>query len=274
LGPSAADIRDLQRAKQILEQPGLAAQISSLIGRPVETAIKNLPSPFQRAIVGGTRHALRFGLTSMVDTLDHEPGLPTSTMRYRIAGGLTGAASGFFGVAALPIELPVSTLLILRSIAEIARNQGEDLARVETQLACLEVLALGSDASDADDASETGYYATRIGLAQSIGAAAQYLGRRGLVRKLAGPVSELIARIAARFSVRITQNMAAKAIPMLGAASGAALNALFMSHFQDLAWAHFTVRRLERAHGLRLIQQRYEALPADASSTDDVARPG
>jgi hypothetical protein len=262
LDPSAADIRDLQRAKQILEESGLAAKISSLVGKPVEVAIKRLPDSFQRVIVGGTRHALRLGLRSMVDTLDLEPGLPTSNIGYRIAGGVTGAASGFFGLAALPVELPVTTLLILRSVAEIARNQGEDLSRPDTQLACLEVLALGSDASDADDAAETGYYATRIGLAQSIGAAAQYISSHGFLRNVASPVANLISRIAARFSVRITESMAAKAIPVLGAASGAAINALFMSHFQDIAWAHFTVRRLERTHGMALIQQRYEALPA------------
>jgi hypothetical protein len=27
------------------------------------------------------------------------------------------------------------------------------------------------------------------------------------------------------------------------------VNGLFIHHFQETAWAHFTVRRLERAHG-------------------------
>jgi hypothetical protein len=259
LNPTAQDLSDLLRAKQILEHPGLAAKLSNLIGKPVEAGIKSMPGPVYRIIIDVTRGALRMGLTAMISTLDPAPGKSTSPRLYQLAGGLSGAAAGFFGLAALPIELPVSTLLILRSIAEIARSQGEDLTLPEAQLACLEVLALGGD-SRHDDAGETGYYATRIGLAQSVASAAQYVTSHGFVRRLASPVANLISRIAARFSVRVTESMAAKAVPVLGAASGAAINTLFMSHFQDMAWAHFTVRRLERRFGGAMVKQRYLTL--------------
>lgn len=257
--PTPQDLSDLLRAKQILEHPGLAAKFSQLIGKPVEAGIKSLPAPVHRTIVEVTRSALRVGLSAMVSTLDPEPGRPASPRLYQIAGGVSGAAGGFFGLIALPVELPVSTLLILRSVAEIARSQGEDLTRPEAQLACIEVLALGGDSSDYE-AGETGYYATRIGLVQSVASAAQYLSSHGVVRRLATPLANLISRVAARFSARVTETMAAKAIPLLGAASGAAINALFMTHFQDMAWAHFTVRRLERQYGDSAIKQRYLSL--------------
>jgi hypothetical protein len=263
---ATADVYDLLRARQLLEEPGLASKLSQVIGRPIEAGIKSLPPMIQGAILGATRQALRVGLSAMVSTID--PDLrrpPTSTAFYRVAGGLSGAAGGFFGVAALPVELPVTTLLMLRSIAEIARAQGEDLSDPEVQLACLEVLALGRDDTPDDDAVETGYYATRIGLAQSISSASQYLASHGFAKKLASPLASLLSRIAARFSVRITESMVAKALPLVGAASGAALNALFMSHFQGLAWAHFTMRRLERKYGPWLVQRRYEALPAQTT---------
>jgi hypothetical protein len=38
-------------------------------------------------------------------------------------------------------------------------------------------------------------------------------------------------------------------VPILGAAGGVAVNLAFMNHYQRTAWGHFTVRRLERAHG-------------------------
>ena len=38
----------------------------------------------------------------------------------------SGAAGGAFGLATLPVELPVSTIIMLRSIAAIARNEGEE----------------------------------------------------------------------------------------------------------------------------------------------------
>jgi hypothetical protein len=43
-----------------------------------------------------------------------------------------------------------------------------------------------------------------------------------------------------------------------GAAGGAAVNALFINHYQDTAWAHFTVRRLERSHGPEVVRAAYD----------------
>src|SRR4029077_16113388 len=85
-----------------------------------------------------------------------------------------GAAGGAFGLAAMPLELPISTCLILRSIAEIAQSEGHTLSSVETRLACLSLLALGGK-SDADDASETGYWAVRSALAKAVSDAAAYV---------------------------------------------------------------------------------------------------
>jgi hypothetical protein len=56
---------------------------------------------------------------------------------------LSGAIGGAFGLTALAVELPLSTAIMLRSIADIARSEGEDLTMVESRLACLEVFALG-----------------------------------------------------------------------------------------------------------------------------------
>jgi hypothetical protein len=256
---SEEDFRTLERAHQILENPGLTALLTNIVGLPIEAGVRRMPFAVQSLIVGVTRHSLRGALAAIIATMDRQPGVPAATGMYRLMSGLSGAAGGFFGLTALPIELPVSTLLMLRSIAEIGRSQGEDLTKPESQLACLEVLALGGR-SHADDASEVGYYATRIGLAQTISSATQYISRHGIAQKLANPVAQLITRIAARFSVTVTESMMAKAVPVLGAASGATINALFTKHFQDMAWAHFSVRRLERKYSAWLVQRRYEAL--------------
>ena len=256
---SEEDLQTLERAQRILEHPSLTARLSNMIGAPVEAGIRTLPSPIQDIIVTVTRKSVRAGLLAMIATLDPKDDRPADPRMYRFITGLSGAAGGFFGLPALPIELPVSTLLILRSVAELARSQGEDLSRPEAQLACLEVLALGGR-TKLDDAAEAGYYTTRIGLAQSIAAAAQYIGQHGVAHRLATPVAKLISRIAARFSLTVTEGMLAKAVPVVGAASGAAINAMFMSHFQETAWAHFSVRRLERKYGRPMVQRRYEAM--------------
>jgi hypothetical protein len=79
----------------------------------------------------------------------------------------SGAAGGTFGLAALPVELPVSTVIMLRSIADIARSEGDDLSDPEAALSCVEVFALGGRAGSAD-ASESGYFAVRGVLAKPV----------------------------------------------------------------------------------------------------------
>jgi hypothetical protein len=39
---------------------------------------------------------------------------------------------------------------------------------------------------------------------------------------------------------------------------GALVNTLFMDHFQDISQGHFTVRRLERAHGAEAVRAAWE----------------
>ena len=46
-----------------------------------------------------------------------------------LLAGITGGVSGFFGTAALAVELPVTTTLMLRAIADLARHNGEDRRR-------------------------------------------------------------------------------------------------------------------------------------------------
>jgi hypothetical protein len=257
---SNSDREALLQAKLVLEHPGLAARAAELLGHPIERGIESLPETVQRVIAAATRSALKLGLTVAVSTLGAKRPSDSSPMWHRIAGGVTGAAGGFFGIAAMPAELPVSTIIILRSIADIARTEGEDLHRVEARLACLEVLALGGGHSDAYKAAETGYYAARIGLAQSLNKAVEHIARHGISQKLAPPVAELLTRVASRFSVQVTQNALIKAIPLVSAASGAAINTLFIQHFQDVARAHFTIRRLERRYGPDFVQRMYTQL--------------
>ncbi|MEY4575607.1 MAG: hypothetical protein RL701_310 [Pseudomonadota bacterium] len=265
---SAVDREALLRAKLVLEHPGIAARAAELLGHPIERAIESLPPSIQQAIAKATQTALRVGLRIAVSTLPGKPGASASPMWHRVAGGVTGAAGGFFGFAAMPAELPLSTVIILRSIADIARSQGEDLRSVEARLACLEVLALGGGRHDAYRAAETGYYAARLGLAQSFQKAVEHISRHGLSKQLAPPVADWLTRIATRFSVQVSQELAVKAVPFLSAATGAAVNALFVQHFQDVSKAHFTIRRLERTYGAEYVKVIYTELQWQKTGRD------
>jgi hypothetical protein len=157
----------------------------------------------------------------------------------------------------LPVELPVSTVIMLRSIAEIARSEGEDLSDPEAALSCMEVFALGGRPGSAE-AAESGYFAVRGILAKSVSQAARFIVERGVVEESAPILVRFIAQVASRFGVVVTQKLAAQAVPLIGGLGGAAVNYAFIEHFQDVARAHFTIRRLERIYGRDVVQKQYE----------------
>lgn len=178
-------------------------------------------------------------------------------MLVRLAASGSGAAGGFFGFAALPIELPITTTLMFRSVCDIARFHEEQLGTVEAKLQCLSVFALGGGKKS--EGAETGYYAVRAALAAEVKAAQAALAKGA--KKGSEPVLiRLITAIASRFQLQVTEQAAAKAVPVLGAVLGAAINLAFMDHFQDMAEGHFTVRQLERKYGQRAVRSAYEAL--------------
>jgi hypothetical protein len=178
---------------------------------------------------------------------------------HRVLVTSSGVAGGAIGFASLPIELPISTTIILRSIADIARSEGHNVSLLEVKLACLEVLAFGSN-SVKDDSAGEGYWVIRAALARAISEAAAYITEKGLAEKGAPPLVRLIAAIASRFSIVVTEEVAAKAVPIVGAVVGGAINYLFMDHFQEMARGHFIVKRLEAKYDTETVERTYKEL--------------
>jgi hypothetical protein len=129
----------------------------------------------------------------------------------------TRRAGGAFGVSALALELPFSTTVMPRSIADIARAEGEDLRTPDAKVACLAVFALGGRAAS-DDASESAYYIARVSLANAVSEAAHHLVSKHAIKGAAPPLLNLIQKIAGRFSIQVSEKAAAQAIPIIGAA--------------------------------------------------------
>jgi hypothetical protein len=253
------DLAELARAKRLLENPGFIAKAADAVGAPISKLLHALPGRASTAIQTATKTALEKALKVAVATLRGESGHEPSNIWHKVAALATGAAGGAFGLASLPIELPVSTTIILRSVADIARSKGEDLRDPASALACIEVFALGAT-KDAD-AADSAYYAVRIALARSVSEAAEYLAGKAAVEKGAPALVRLIAAVAERFGVVVAEKAAAGLVPVLGAVGGAAVNLAFMDHFQDLAEGHFTVRSLERKYGSEVVRAAYDELP-------------
>ncbi|MGU3540258.1 EcsC family protein [Methylobacterium sp. A54F] len=275
---SEADLAALRRAVQVLERPGLAARLSAAAGAPLDMIGRTLPAPVTDAVARSTETAMRGALRVALATLPKvegvAPGTTVAPVEARAEGrfarlfassetthkalaAVSGAVGGAFGLATLAVELPVSTTLMLRSIAEIAREEGENVDTPEGALACVQVFALGGRGSETGLA-ESGYFAVRAALAKTMAEAARYAGSRALLDEAAPALIRFSAQIAARFGIVVSQKVAAQAVPVLGAFGGAAVNAVFMNHFQGMARAHFTVRRLERAYGQAAVRAAYE----------------
>ncbi len=254
-----SDIVALTDAKALLEHPGIAAKITHALGTPIERGLEHLPVAWSNRIGDITRSSLLKAANAAIFTLGDTPKVPSSNWLHKAALITTGGMGGFFGLPGLALELPVSTTIILRSICDIARSESENLHDSATKLACLEVFALGGRSTQ-DDAAESGYFAVRLALARSVTRSFNYLAERGMIDEAAPALLRLIAPIAKRFGIQVTEKVAAQAIPLIGAAGGALINLIFIDHFQAMARGHFIVRRLERKYGADLVESIYHNL--------------
>ncbi|CAM5543703.1 EcsC family protein [Eoetvoesiella caeni] len=255
-----ADLQALQNAHNLLNNPGLAARITNLIGTPIEKGLALIPNDWNNKIGEITKLALTKAVDAAIFTLEDKPSDESSNLWHTLSAAVTGGVGGFFGLAGLTVELPISTTIMMRSIADIARSEGETLSYSDTRMACLEVFALGGD-SKSDDGSESGYYAIRAMLAKAISQATEYTAGRVIAEKAAPPaLTRLITVVAERFGLQTTEKAAAQAVPAIGAVGGALINTLFIDHFQDMARGHFTVRRLERRYGAESVQLAYSQI--------------
>lgn len=167
------------------------------------------------------------------------------------AVAVSGALGGFGGVVGLMPDIGFTTLTIMREIARVAREEGEDLSDEDTRRACLEVFALkGFLAGQSGDESELGFFSARA-----------------LMR--GKPIVLLIAEVASHYGIGLSRKFALQMVPVAGALCGASLNAAFLSHYRAVARAQFTIRRLERQHGPIVrdtAQHMRQTGPADATS--------
>jgi hypothetical protein len=266
---SADDLSALKLAYQRLEHPSFAMRLSNVVGTPIEIAFRLLPKNWYKALHAVVDGSLRMALISAIDSLPADAPPKAQNGLHKTLSMVFGGVGGFLGLLGLLVEIPLTTTLMMRSIAQIARTQGEDLASTEARLACLEVFALGARSQE-DDAAETGYYSVRLALTMSIRSAELHVLEHGLASREAPVLVRLICAVSSRFGVALSEKTAAQLVPVVGAIGGASVNALFMQHYQDVAWSHFTVRRLERLYGADRVRREYERLEGEDTGLNPV----
>jgi hypothetical protein len=277
----ADDLAFIQQAVAYLERPSFLMRVANLLGKPIESVSRILPAGVRDKAGDVVDFALRQALEAALLTLrkPEAGGLPGpiqlerleqdrwERLRHNLAAGLTGALAGGFGLAALAIELPVTTTIMMRDIAGVALSCGEDPTDESVKLQCLAVFSIGGMEQEGQrkSAMESSYYASRLALSNLIREATVYATRvtaEQLARDLAAGASpalvRLVAEVARRFNVVVSQKLMAQAVPAIGAAGGALVNVAFNAHFDRVARYHFGIRALERRYGAELVQATYQ----------------
>lgn len=243
------------------------------IGDTLETGVTFVPEKVIVKLQSMTQNALLKIIKANLLTIQKNKTFKKpSKLAYKSIVTGSGALSGFFGAtsgfgtAIFASELTLTTNFIMRTIMDIARSEGEDIYSIKGQMACLEVFALGGESKD-DDGLETSYYTTRIAInsaLNTVSAAGVKVGLETLIKGSSalgsGVLSNFISKIAARLSLLISEKFVAQALPIVGAIGGGSLNYVFVDHFQKMATAHFTIKRLERHYGEAKVKLAYDGI--------------
>jgi hypothetical protein len=273
---SSVDRAFVAAAVRRFERPGRLIDLLDTIGKPAEALVNRLPHWASARIERAVQRALVDAVGWAAKTLDgsihadekHVSAISNAVVKSRSAMHVTAAAilggmGGAIGIAALPFELPVTTMIILRSIAAIARDSDADLDDPAARLECVSVLSLGGP-SPSTDAMESSYLTSRVGLTLLLRDASRYLAGKttlqfteALARGAAPEVTRLIAAIASRFGYLAMDLAYAEMVPIVGAIGGATLNGYFANFFNQVAYYHFGLRKLERIYGEETVQRIY-----------------
>jgi len=259
------DLADLERAKALLEKDSAAVKLATVFGDLAESIVRRFPRKHRRQIENaclvGLEKSWEFSLTTL-----SAPGIPPeSEKKHRRYAILSGAIGGM-GVATLFAELPVTTVIMMRAVADIAKSEGEDFRQFDTRIACLQIFALGSD-SFQKTGDKTGYYSSRSLLEQPLNESTRYIVKKGTAGMGAPFAVQLIAKIAARYQTWLSARSAAAAVPIAGAAMGAGINIVYLNYLHDKAQGHFIVRRLEKKYGSDVVEQEYTAVQCGDQDT-------
>lgn len=267
---SETDREALATAVRHLEAPGFAGRLANLIGRPAEMAARALPKPASGLVARAAEVALARALDIALFSL-RDARFGGGRIVHSALASASGAVGGAFGLVAVTIELPVSTAIMLRAIAAIAREHGEDLADPAVGLACLEVFGLGHNAPVAAEV-ESGYFAARALFAEGLAQAGNVVVNKSSLHGGSALALRALAPLVKRFGAVVTQKLAVQAVAVVGAVGGAGINLAFVEHFQELARGHFTVRRLERIYGAEAVRAEYDQLKvADQQARRQIA---
>ena len=229
---TAIVISDSDKRLSALEKRHRAArnvgiQVLNLVGAQTGNLLEKLPDKTKDQLEDTTRQALETAMQVALRSRGMVPDQKT-WLNTAVATAM-GAAGGAGGLPTALAELPVTVMVLLRAIQGIAAEHGFDPTEPEIARECLTVFA-SAGPLEADDSTDMTFLAARVSLTGAT-------------------VHGVIARIAPRLGAALGQKLAAQAVPVIGAAAGAATNYAYTSYYQQMAHVHFGLMALSRDTG-------------------------
>ena len=279
------EAKELEKAWEILERQNLAIKLTNLIGDSIQQGANRLPQNWRALLSRYTEKALLATMNKVIlPTMNPAYAGKSSNLLHKTLASLSGTVGGALGFAAIPFELPISTAIFTRSIMDVARGEGFDLKNEKTLLNCLEVFALGGGGQSAgerkkrsnpkgtaeeDEILNENYYVVRMQLAKYVSGAMGYLAATKVTKAstqkaaqlmTAPAIVQLLTKVSARYSIVVTQKTMSQLVPVVGGVAGGLINYCFIDYFQNIAWAHFRILKLEEEHGEETIRIAYGAI--------------
>ncbi|MCX6108817.1 MAG: EcsC family protein [Proteobacteria bacterium] len=274
---TSLDLAFVEQAAKLLEHSSFLMRVSTFLGRPIEAATERLPDKARSLITQSVDKALKGSLRMAVSTL--EGGNQESTARssqrtpttkkwvHTAAAMGLGAVSGAAGGWSLVLELPVTTTVMMRSMAAMAQAANFNPRDPEIALEILSVFAYGSPMvkRGINSPAESTFFADRAALKMLIKESASYVAGKSVRQVLtsldvggAPRLLEFMSILSRRMNFVVSEKFLAQGLPIIGAAGGAMLNGLFNDYYSNVAYYVFGLRRLELLYGPEAIRQAYE----------------
>lgn len=227
----APEIAEL--ARRYKRANGPVMRLVNKLGGRLERQLDLVPARFRAQIERATAQALEaaYGFAARAPDMGERGPM--------VAVVASGAAGGAGGIATALAELPVTVTLLLNAIRAEARAAGLDPDEPGVREECLRVFGAGTPLAS-DDGVNTSFLTARLSVTGQA-------------------VQGLIATVAPRLAAALGPKLVAQAVPVLGAVSGAALNAAFLSYYREIARIRFALLRLAALHGAEPVLQAFAA---------------
>jgi hypothetical protein len=227
------DVEIAALARRHARANGPVMRLVNGLGGRLEQQLSAVPERYRTQIERATAQALAaaYGVAARAPDLgDRGPVMAVMA---------SGAAGGAGGLPTALAELPVTVTLMLTAIRAEARAAGFDPDAPAIRAECLRIFGAGSPLAS-DDGVNTSFLTARLTLTGQA-------------------VQNLISTIAPRLAAVLGQKLAAQAVPVIGAVSGAALNAAFLSYYREVARIRFALLRLAEVHGAAPVLAAFKA---------------